>query len=94
MQQMKNKLLSLKEYEKMFKKLNKPTHTTRYLKTGALMLRCDGKLIETHKELDDYQKREKAGERFYFNMEFIPAKNLSIIKNAQWFHHVLPKRSM
>lgn len=80
MQHMKNKLLSLKEYEKMYKKLNIPNNKTRYMKTGALMLRCNGKLVETNSEWDDYSKREAAGERFFFSMEFVPAKNLNIIK--------------
>ena len=61
-------------------KLNTPDSLIKYVDKGCFMMRVNNKLIETHNELKEYNKREQQGEKFFYSLEFIPLKYLNIFQ--------------
>lgn len=77
-----NKLISSNEYQKIYRTLNNPTQMTHYMKKGALMMYCNGKLVMTKQEMANYKDRETSGERFFYSLQFVPAKNINMMKSS------------
>ena len=75
-----NKVLTDTEYKTYYRKLNTPDSLIKYIDKGCFMMRVNNKLIETHNELKEYNKREQQGEKFFYSLEFIPLKYLNIFQ--------------
>ena len=75
-----NKILTDTEYETNYHKLNTPEILVKYVNKGCFMMRVNNKLIESHNELQQYNKREQQGENIYYSLEFIPLEYLSVIQ--------------
>ena len=81
-----NRLISCEEYNKIYSELNNPLLMTLYTKKGALIAYGNGKLIMFKHEMADYKRREEeTGERFHYSVQFIPAKDINMIRKPEGY---------
>ena len=49
------------------------------INNGILLIMADGKIIEVKDELENYKMRENEGEKFFFTMQYIPNRLMTIL---------------
>ena len=81
-----NRLISHKEYKKIYPELNHPILMTLYTKKGALIAYCNGRLVMLKQEMADFKQKEvEIGEKFNYSVQFIPASNIHMIKRPDGY---------
>ena len=75
--------LSVNEYKQIYHRLNKSgVMSPQFTPKGLLIVKCDGIIVNTLREMEGYKEQEQQGHKFYYTMESIPFDMFRITKSS------------
>ena len=84
--------LSVNEYKQIYHRLNKNgVMSPQFTPKGLLIVKCDGIIVNTLREMEGYKEQEQRGHKFYYTMESIPFDMFKITKSSNGSYKVVMK---
>ena len=69
---MPNRILTTKEYKKIYKRLNLLCKMSIFTSMGMVFTKCNGKMVDSFEEMQGYKVREELGEKINYISGHMP----------------------